>query len=376
MKITHVDIFEVTLPTKGGSYRRAGALSAPGNSSVILRVQTDAGLTGLGEHCPIGTHYGPGWIGAARDGAAHIARMSLGEDPLQPERLNRKWDRLFRDDHYAKAAMDMALWDIIGQAAGRPVSDMLGGTYPGKMPLYRSVHVFDDAPTAQDYVARCRHYRTEGYAHFQLKCGDPADVEIARISAICDDLKPGEKLICDANGSWTYATALRVCNALRDAPVIIEQPCATLEECAHLRRLTPLPMKLDESIGSTRDLIAAWQSVGMDAVSIKIGRVGGLTKARRIRDLALDLGISVVADDNWGSEIVSASLAHFAQSTDPKYLLNTTDLTDYVTMSTATGFAGREAGTLRAGRAPGLGVTLRDSIAATPVQTVSQGDAS
>lgn len=373
MKIARVEIFQHDLPTKGGAYVYAGTLSRPAQTSVILRVTTECGLTGLGEHCPIGTHYGPGWAAAALDGAAHIARMSLGEDALQTTRLNRVWDRAFASDNYAKTAMDMALWDIAGQHGKRPVSDLLGGTWPGDMPLYRSVHVFDGQDRSPDgYLARIRDYRAEGYTHFQLKCGETAEVEIPRIEAICADLQPGEKLIADANGYWPFHTAVRVVQALRDLPVIIEQPCATLEECAQLRRLSPLPMKLDELITSTRALIRAWNTVGMDCVSIKVGRVGGLTKARAMRDLALDFGISVVADDNWGSEIVSSSLAHFAQSTDPKYLLNTTDLSDYVTASSATGFAGRIGGTLTAGTAPGLGLTLRDDVAAHPVQVIER----
>lgn len=132
-----------------------------------------------------------------------------------------------------------------------------------------------------------------------------------------------------------------------------------------------LPIK-----GGSYRRAGALTAPGNSSAILRVQTDAGPTKARRIHDPALDLGISVVADDNRGSETVSASPAHFAQSTDPKYLLNTTDLTDYVTLSTAIGFAGREAGTLRAGRAPGLDVTLRDSIAVTPVKTVSQGDAS
>ncbi|MEO0568246.1 MAG: mandelate racemase/muconate lactonizing enzyme family protein [Pseudomonadota bacterium] len=373
MNITQVDIRSVELPTKGGRFRRGGNYYAPNNVTTLVEVHTDVGLTGLGEHCPIGTHYGSGWHGAALDGCAEIARLSLGEDPLQPERLNRKWDRLFASDHYAKSAIDMALWDIISQHAVRPVSNMLGGTYPDAVPLYRSIHVFEnEGSTHETYVSQCKDYRSAGYRNFQLKCGETADIEIKRIEAICDELQSNEELICDANGTWPLATATRICQASRDAPIILEQPCAKLEDCAALRRLSPLRMKLDESVKSSVDLVRTWQTVGMDAVSIRVGRVGGLTKARRMRELAIDLGISVVADDLWGAEIVSASLAHFAQSTDRKFLLNSTDLTDYVTQSVAAGFPDGIGGTLRAVSEPGLGLSLTDDIRNLPAETISE----
>ena len=108
----------------------------------------------------------------------------------------------------------------------------------------------------------------------------------------------------------------------------------------------------------------------MDMIAIKVARVGGLTKARKMRDLALDLGISVVPDDAWGSEIVSSSVLHYAASTDPRYLICYTDLTDYVSFKTADGFPERDGPNITASDAPGLGLTLREDALGEPIHVV------
>ena len=371
MKITRVSVYGVDAPTKGGGYRRKSGFSPALNRTTIVKLDTDEGLYGLGEVCPIGTHYMAGFGEAARAGIPLLAPHVIGQDPFHVERLNRLWDVTFKDDHYVKAPLDIALWDIMGQATGRPVSDLLGGSYDGPVPLYRSVHLFkehEDRP--ETWAARCRDYRAEGYRQFQLKCGTDPDTDIARIEAVCDMIEPGEIVLADANAGWTLHGALRVAGAVKDLPVILEQPCATLEECIELRRHCALPVKLDELMGSTHDVLRAFNGGAMDIVAIKIGRVGGLTKARRLRDLCVDLGLTVVPDDVWGSEIVSAALAHFAQSTPPKYCLGTTDLTDYVEVSTATGFPGRDGGFLTASSAPGLGLTPKMEVLGEPVAVV------
>ena len=106
-------------------------------------------------------------------------------------------------------------------------------------------------------------------------------------------------------------------------------------------------------------------------MAIKIARVGGLTKARKMRDLAVDLGLMVVPDDAWGSQIVSSSLLHFAASTDPKYRLCYTDLTDYVDAHTADGYPARKDGGIAASVNPGLGLKLRPEAIGEPVAVIT-----
>ena len=149
MKIIRASIYTVDLPTKGGGYRRTSGFSPDSNVSTIVQLDTDEGISGYGEVCPLGTHYGRGWGEASVSGANLLAKMIVGEDPMQIEKLNRLWDIKFKEDLYVKAPFDAALWDIAGKAAGRPVCHLLGGHYEGDIPMYRTVHLFkqhEDTP--------------------------------------------------------------------------------------------------------------------------------------------------------------------------------------------------------------------------------------
>lgn len=378
MKITRVCVYLVELPSTGitpseeDRFRKKDAYH-----SVIVEVETDAGITGLGEVCTIGTGYMRGFAEGAAAGVPILAKAVIGEDPFHTVRLNRAWDRAFKDDLYVKAPLDMALWDIMGQASGRPVCDLLGGRYEGQAPLYRSIYQPHDIRVGQDDVIEgCLAARQQGFKAFQLKPGKNADrhidEEIDQIQAAADLRAPGEIVVADANGNWTLTEAIRAAHALRDTQVIIEQPCASWEECIVFGRQCTLPVKLDELIETPQDIIRGFDQGAMDIVAIKTARVGGLTKARQMRDLALSLGISVVPDDTWGSEIVSSALLHFAASTDPRYLLCYTDLTAYNSVSTASGYPQRHGGEIQASSAPGLGLALKRDVLGPPIAVVSE----
>src|SRR4029078_6623534 len=128
--------------------------------------------------------------------------------------------------------------------------------------------------------------------------------------------------------------------------VYIEQPCLSLEECLTVRRRTDHPFVLDESIDSIEALLRAHALGGMDVINLKISKVGGLTRARQIRDLCVSLGIAMTIEDTWGGEIVTAAIAHLAHSTRPDLLFSSTDFNSYVTVSIADGAPQRENGRL------------------------------
>src|SRR5207253_840537 len=147
----------------------------------------------------------------------------LGENPLELAKLNRRMDAALKGHAYVKSGIDMACWDILGQATGQPVCTLLGGRYGEDFGLYRAIS--QEAP--QDMARRVAGYRAEGYRRFQLKVGgDPGD-DVGRIRAVAAVLEPGDRLIADANTGWLTHDALRVCRAVRDLDVYVEQPCAS-----------------------------------------------------------------------------------------------------------------------------------------------------
>ncbi len=352
MKISRIRAYRVELPLREGSYKWSGGKSVTVFDSTIVAVETDDGLTGYGEVCPLGPFYLPAYGAGARTGIGELGPHLLGEDPRQLMRLNRRMDAALQGHAYVKSAIDMACWDILGKATGQPVCTLLGGRYGDDFVLYRAIS--QESPELM--AGRVAEYRAEGYRRFQLKVGgDPLD-DIARIRAVSARLEPGDALVADANTGWLMHDALRVVRAVRDIDVYIEQPCRSYDECLTVRRHCDHPFVLDEVIDSLEPLLRGHADRAMDVVNIKISKFGGLTRARQARDLCASLGVAMTIEDSWGSDVITAAIAHLAHSTPPELLFTSTDFNSYVTVSTARGAPERQHGRMSASLAPGLGI--------------------
>ena len=253
----------------------------------------------------------PAYAAGARTGIAEVAPHLIGEDPRQLDRVNRTMDMALKGHGYAKCALDIACWDILGQAAGLPVCTLLGGRHGKSVALYQPIA--HDAPDAM--AAQVSEARAEGYRWFQPKVGGEPEEDIERIRSVAARLGPGDVMVCDANGGWLMHQAARVVRGIADLDVRIEQPCPTYEECLAIRRRTDLPFVLDEVIDSVPALLRAHRDGAMDAINLKLSKVGGLTRARQIRDLCVSLGIAMTIEDSGGGVVTGAAVTHLAHST-------------------------------------------------------------
>jgi L-alanine-DL-glutamate epimerase-like enolase superfamily enzyme len=355
MKIQSISMYQVDLPLHEGSYNWSGGKSVEVFDSTIVEVETDEGIVGHGEVCPLGPVYLPAYAAGARTGIAELAPHLLGEDPTRPMQLNRRMDWALKGHPYAKSAIDIACWDILGQVCGLPVCTLLGGRYGDDFVLYRAISQQSPAEMA----GMVSGYRAEGYHRFQLKVGGDPDTDIERIRAVSAEVETGDVLIADANTGWLMHEAARVVRAVKDVDVYIEQPCSSYEECLSIRRRTDHPFVLDESIDGIGVLLQGHADRAMDVVNIKISKFGGLTRARQARDLCVELGIAMTIEDSWGGDITTAAIAHLAHSTPTELLFTATDFNSYVTVSTAEGAPQRTEGRMAASTAPGLGVSPR-----------------
>ena len=205
-------------------------------------------------------------------------------------------------------------------------------------------------------------YVDQGYKKIQLKVGGNVDEDIRRIRAVRKMLDEKARsvvtpnnapesyiLMCDANTGWLQHEAIRIVNAVRDLDnTYIEQPCLSYRlcinyvitllysnhfqfcrECAAVRDKCMLPFILDESMDDVSVLVKIITEKTADAINLKISKVGGLTKARVIRDLAVASGIPMNIEDTWGGDIVTAAISHLAHSTKPDCLLCSTDFNSY-----------------------------------------------
>ncbi len=366
MKITRVLAWRIDLPLHEGSYKWSGGKSVSVFDSTVVAVETDAGITGFGEVCPLGPYYLPAYAQGARTGIAELSPHLIGEDPTQLAKLNRRMDAALQGHPYVKSAIDIACWDILGKATNQPVCVLLGGRYGDDFGLYRAIS--QEAPEVM--AQKVADYRAEGYRRFQLKVGGDPEVDIQRIHTVAARLQPGDRLIADANTGWLMHDALRVVRAVRNVDVYIEQPCRTYEECLTIRRHCDHPFVLDESIDSLDVLLRGHADRAMDVVNIKISKFGGLTKARQARDLCASLGIAMTIEDSWGGDIVTAAIAHLAHSTPGELLFTTTDFNSYVTVSVADGAPKRVKGRLTSSPLPGLGIVPKMDLLDKPLVEV------
>ena len=353
MKISKISVYQVDLPLHEGVYNWSGGKSVQVFDSTIVRIETDEGITGHGEVCPLGPVYLPAYAEGARAGIQILAPSLIGEDPLQLAKINRQMDTTLKGHPYIKSSIDMACWDILGQATSQPVCNLLGGRYNDNFQLYRAIS--QESP--ETMAGKVSGYRSEGYRKFQLKVGGDPETDIERIRAVSAELQRGDVLIADANTGWLMHQATRVVRAVKDIDVYIEQPCETFEECYSIRKLTDHPFVLDENIDGLPILLRANSMQAMDVVNIKISKFGGLTKARQARDLCVSLGIAMTIEDSWGGDIVTAAISHLAHSTPTELLFSSTDFNSYVTVSIADGAPQRNEGKLAASTSPGLGIT-------------------
>jgi len=288
-------------------------------------------------------------------------------DPTDVNGVNRIMDASLLGHPHAKAPLDIACWDILGRSVGLPVYTLLGGRAQEDVALYRAI----SQQSPDEMAANVAKYRAEGYRVFQLKVGGDPNDDIARIHAARRILPEDDVLVADANTGWTRHEAARVVSAVGELDVYIEQPCATFSECLSVRRRTSRPFVLDETIDGLDTLLRGLSEDAMDVINLKISKVGGLTKARLMRDVCVASGVPMIIEDPWGSDITTATIAHLAQSTPSEFNFAGTDFNSYVTVSTATGAPRKESGRMKAADRPGLGVEPNFDVLGDPVLEIS-----
>ena len=350
--IKRISVYAVRVPIKEGTYTMSFGRALDDFDTTIVRVDTKDGLTGWGEVTPLGATYLPSYAEGARTGIKELAPHLIGADATGLENLNRRMDIALKGHPYVKSAIDIACWDILGKKAGLPIVQLLGGRYDGDVKLYRSIT--KESPQAM--VKRIKGFRAQGYRTFQLKVGGEVDIDIERIRATAKAVKPGDRLIADANGGWLPHEAARVVRAVKDLDVVIEQPCARYEENLTIRKRTTHPFVLDESIDSLGALMRAIEDGAMDAINIKLSKYGGLTRSRVIRDVCAANGIAMTIEDTACTDITASAVASLAQATPPELRFACTIANVKIAFRTANGAPQAKDGRASAPTKPGLGI--------------------
>jgi cis-L-3-hydroxyproline dehydratase len=325
MKIVGLDCYGYEMTYAHGEYVMSGGRSAATQAGTLVRLRTDDGADGWGEVTPLGATYLPGHAEGARAALHLLAPTLIGVDGTNLSLVRRTMDAALMGHEYAKSAVDIACWDLLGKKAGMPVAALLGGVLQDSFPLYEAVPV----GSPETMTAFVQQRSATGISRFQLKVGnDPLD-DVARTRAVLDGAPAGTVVVADANGGWNLLDARIAMNAMADLPVLVEQPCRTTADCVLAARHSTLPLVLDESIVTLSDVYQAKQAAGVSSINIKISRVGGLTAAARMRDVMQELNLQVSVEDTWGGDVITAAVSHIAASTRPESLLMTSFFNDW-----------------------------------------------
>lgn len=374
--ISRVSAHRVALPLHDKVYRWSNGKSIEVFESTVVRIETREGLVGYGENTPLGSSYLPAFPRGTRAGLEELAPHLIGKDPTRLNSINSIMDHALKGHPYVKSAIDMACHDLLGKASGLPVCELLGGRFGDSFPLYRAI----SQGSPEEMAASVSKYYDEGYRKFQLKVGgSDVQADIARIRQcrrLLDEKSasgPGSiPLFCDANTAWLMHQAVQVCNAVSDlSATYIEQPCLTYDECLSVRRQTSLPFILDECMDDVHVLAAILRDKAADCINLKISKVGGLSRARVIRDLCVQYGIAMNIEDTWGGDLVTAAIASLAHSTPPNLLLCSTDFNSYGPVEMGETSCRRVGGKLAAPLEAGLGVAVRDDVLGPSLFSVS-----
>ncbi|MDP0927003.1 mandelate racemase/muconate lactonizing enzyme family protein [Paracoccus onubensis] len=371
MKIARIDLYTVELPYSGGVYRLSSGRTYTGFDASIVCVTSDTGLEGWGESTPFGSTYIAAHGAGARAGIAEIAPHLLGRDPRAVDRINDAMDEALVGHNHAKAAIDIACWDLFGKSVEMPVCELLGGSTGQPLPTISSIY----AGMPDDMRARVAEQRARGYMGHSIKIGASEaeggpQLDAERIAASLADRQPGEFFLVDANGGLTPETALRMLRLLPGGlDFVLEAPCASWRETESLRARCNVPIMIDELAQQDADIAMIAAGDLADGIGLKISKAGGLTHARRHRDICRAAGLTMTVQDTVGSAIAFAGIIHMG-ATVPKPLLRCVlDTRDMVTVETADLDAPVKDSGVLPPLAPGLGIDVKREVLGDPIAT-------
>jgi muconate cycloisomerase len=312
LRISAVSVFTVRIAGRTVHSHGIGDLATSHN--VILKLDTDAGISGWGEAAPWAVFTGlPENAAAALD--VHLRPLLLGADPFRIAGLMAAADRTVVGCPEAKTAVEMALFDIVGKALGVPVCDLLGGRVRDEIPLSFTVADPDfgrDLETVAELVR-------DGIRLFKVKTGFAAHAEdLRRLEKLRAILPADAEIRVDYNQgmeAWEAIRRLRDIEGFR--PTFIEQPVPA-DQYAALAAITAAldtPVMADESVFTPADALRVSAGHVADLISIKAQKSGGMLRAREIAAIAAAGGLACYGGDMFETGIACTAGAHLIAAT-------------------------------------------------------------
>lgn len=310
MKITEVRLGTISVPLRVPF--KTALRSVNSVEDIIVEIYTDTGHVGYGEAPPTGAITGDttgAIIGALRD---HIIKTIVGRDVDDFENLLQAVNKCIVHNSSAKAAVDMALYDLYGQLYKIPVYKLLGG---GKNKITTDITISVNSP--EEMAADTLNAVSRGYDTLKVKVGVNPDIDIARLTAVREAAGPDRKLRIDANQAWTPKQAVRLLNQMQERGLdieFVEQPVPALdfEGLKFVTERSYVPVMADESVFSPADAVKIMQMGAADLVNIKLMKCGGLYNALKIASAAEVYGVECMIGCMLEAKISVNAAVHLA----------------------------------------------------------------
>lgn len=314
LKITRIETIPVQISINPERAIRSSLGAHTVSQFLIVKIHTDAGITGLGEVSCTAI-----WSGEDQVTAAHFIREYLapaleGEDPTQIERWPARSRKCLAGNPFTKAGIEMALWDIAGKAAGMPLYKLWGGAAREFVPTKFSISGLEPAKAA----GLASWAVEKGFRAMKVKVGMDPDGDVARVRAVREAIGPGVRLGVDANGGWAPRVAIQTIRRMYEFGIYFaEQPVAPVDPMwmADVRAHVDIPIMADESVNTVQDAMGLARCGAADVFSLYVGKGGGVGMARKIASVAEAAGLACTVGSNLEMGVASAAMIHLAMST-------------------------------------------------------------
>ncbi|HHW09359.1 MAG TPA: dipeptide epimerase [Firmicutes bacterium] len=316
MNIAAIKTYRTFLP-----FRQAwevGARRTPGKEHIVVAVSSGDGATGYGTMSPLPSFSSETGAGAEAVINQLLAPALVGHDPFDLEGIHLIMDEVISGNHLAKSAVDMALFDLQGQVLNRPVSALLGGGLRAEIALCWAIAVSDN----ESVVAEARAKVEEGYTALKLKVGRDAADSLHRLKLVREAVGPKAALRLDINQHYTADESIRLINKAAEMHLdleYVEQPVPKwdLDGLAKVNRAVETPIMVDEGVFSIHDVVEIIKRDAASIVNLKVGKFGGLYKARKAAAICEAAGLRCMIGCMLESGLAMLAGAHLAKALQP-----------------------------------------------------------
>ncbi|TRM12016.1 dipeptide epimerase [Lentibacillus cibarius] len=357
MKITAIEAFVIELPLIEPftiSY-----VSYDKMPSVIVKVTTDDGWTGYGEGVADEHVTGESVESVYQVITKTLAPLLIGENPFNQERVHAIMDRTILGVPTAKAALDIACFDIAGKALGVPAYSLLGGRFHDRFPI---THVLS-IDTPEMMADKAEKHVAKGYTSFKLKVGYDRQDDVDRIKAVHDRVGRQAKIRVDVNQGWqSSAAALQALNDLNNVSLDwLEQPvlASDIDALREVKAKATVPIMADEALTGFKEMREIITKRAADKVNIKLMKCGGMYPAAKLAAMAEMAGMDCQVGSMVESSIGSAAGFHVAFS---KKMITSVELTGPLKFSRDIGNLHYDVPFIQLNTRPGLGVDIDEAI--------------